>query len=428
MAGRKGQYLFRRRGSQNWWVRFQYPADIASACGLSRTVEKSLGTSDRALAEIRAAADIRQHKWLLYSMRLQADPKKNPFAASEMKHTYDPGREHYTPEGKRVIATETELLYIEDDGTITRRSNEVSPHFKITIPPQNWRELFGHLDSRPSKAAAGPDEALLEAYIAHAGLNSYATQEARSTYATYREIIGKPFAKATREDGRKLARHLVEVLGNKSTTVAKKIGWLRAAVNLGVEDQKLSFNPFQKVVPRLEDGLQKLPLSDADMELTRTNLYRLSAEDQLLWKLLAATGMRLSEAFQISEEFTESFGSQTVRFAIVGTKSESSERRVPLPSQLLSALPANIGGPLFKSGPKAAGKRLARFIRALGIKDPRKTTHCLRHRAKDRLRVLSCPLDMQYAILGHEKKTVAASYGEGYPCGMLLKWVDQIGW
>jgi hypothetical protein len=43
------------------------------------------------------------------------------------------------------------------------------------------------------------------------------------------------------------------------------------------------------------------------------------------------------------------------------------------------------------------------------------------------LRVLSCPVDVQYAILGHEKKTVAASEGEGYPCGMLLKWVDQTG-
>jgi integrase len=95
-----------------------------------------------------------------------------------------------------------------------------------------------------------------------------------------------------------LARHLIEVLGNRSTTVEKKVGWLRAAVNVAVEDQKLSFNPFQKVVPRLDDGLQKLPLSAEDMESARSNLDHLSASDQLLWKLLATTGMRLSEAFQ----------------------------------------------------------------------------------------------------------------------------------
>jgi hypothetical protein len=86
VAGRKGQYLFKRRGSQNWWLRFQYPADVAHICELPRTVEKSLATSDRALAEIRAAADIRQHKWLLYSMRLQKDPKTNPFARRNEAH------------------------------------------------------------------------------------------------------------------------------------------------------------------------------------------------------------------------------------------------------------------------------------------------------------------------------------------------------
>jgi hypothetical protein len=92
--------------------------------------------------EIRAAADIRQHKWLLYSMRLQKDPNTNPFASGEMKHTYEPGREHYTPEGKQVIATEIELLYVGDDGAITRRPNQVARHFEITIPPQNWKELL----------------------------------------------------------------------------------------------------------------------------------------------------------------------------------------------------------------------------------------------------------------------------------------------
>lgn len=428
VAGRKGQYLFRRSGSQHWWIRFQYPADIAYACDLPRTVEKSLGTADRTLAEIRAAPDIRRHKWLLYSMRLQKGPGNNPFASGEMKPIYEPGREHYTPDGKRVIATETELLYVADDGTVTRRPNHVAQHVTIEVPPGNWKELFGHLESRPSRSGSTSDERIIEEYIAYAGLNPHAAQEARSTYAIYRQIIGKPFAKASRQDGRTLARHLVDVLGNKSTTVAKKIGWLRAAVNMAVEDQRLSFNPFQKVVPRLEDGLQKLPLSEADMELARGNLHRLSIKDQLLWKLIATTGMRLGEAFQIAEEFAENQGHRIVRFVIVGTKSESSERRVPLPSRLFSDLPAQIVAPVFEGGPKAAGKRLARFIRAVGINDPRKTTHCLRHRAKDRLRALSCPVDLQYAILGHEKKTVAASYGEGYPCGMLLKWVDQIGW
>jgi integrase len=117
----------------------------------------------------------------------------------------------------------------------------------------------------------------------------------------------------------------------------------------------------------------------------------------------------------VTEEFAEKYGRQTVRYVIVGTKSDSSERRVSLPTKLLADLPAKIEGPLFDGGAKAAGKRLMRFMRAVGITDPRKTTHCLRHRAKDRLRALSCPVDIQYAILGHEKKTVAALIWRGVP-------------
>jgi hypothetical protein len=102
MAGRKGEYLFRRRGSDNWWVRFQIPPDIAEVCDLKARAEKSLRTSYRALAEIGAADRIREHKWLLFSVRAQTNGKSRFFSTGERKHQYEPGREHYTPEGQRV--------------------------------------------------------------------------------------------------------------------------------------------------------------------------------------------------------------------------------------------------------------------------------------------------------------------------------------
>ena len=63
------------------------------------------------------------------------------------------------------------------------------------------------------------------------------------------------------------------------------------------------------------------------MRLVKRNLDQLSV-DQPLFRIFAATGMRLSEAFEIDGEMKE----RGVRYVIVGKKTEQSLRRVPLPA------------------------------------------------------------------------------------------------
>jgi integrase len=150
----------------------------------------------------------------------------------------------------------------------------------------------------------------------------------------------------------------------------------------------------------------------------------LDPEERLLWTWLATTGVRLSEPFQIVEEFRE----KSLRFVRVGTKTEQSYRFLPIPDAVLPYLPERITGPVFVGGAKHLGRRLMRFVRHIGITDERKVIHSLRHRAKDRLRAEGCPEDIQFAIFGHEKKTVAAGYGKGYPISVLKSWVERIGW
>jgi integrase len=133
--------------------------------------------------------------------------------------------------------------------------------------------------------------------------------------------------------------------------------------------------------------------------------------------------MRLSEAFEIDREFREG----TCRYVIVGRKVPQSERRIPLPETLLAYLPQDIDRPLFHGGPKAASKRLNRFLTSIGITDPRKVIHSLRHRAQDRLRAAGCPVDYRWELLGHEKKTVAEGYGSGFPVRLLKRWLDKVG-
>ena len=94
---------------------------------------------------------------------------------------------------------------------------------------------------------------------------------------------------------------------------------------------------------------------------------------------------------------------------------------------VLQYLPKVIKGPLFQGDARTASKRLNRFLDEIGVADPRKVVHSLRHRAQDRLRAAGCPEDMRWAILGHEEETVAAGYGEGFPVLLLKQWIDKIG-
>src|ERR1039458_1487635 len=85
------QYLFKRKGSDNWYVRLQPPGQ--------KIVEKSLGTSDLKLAEIAAMPLIREHKTFMYQRR----PTVTPF----WHRAYEPGLRMI--DGEQVIATDREL-------------------------------------------------------------------------------------------------------------------------------------------------------------------------------------------------------------------------------------------------------------------------------------------------------------------------------
>ncbi|MGX1322550.1 integrase [Bradyrhizobium sp. USDA 377] len=410
---RKIDYLFLRKGSRNWHLKLQYTGAAAEQMGRKR-LEKSLGTPDRAKAEILALSYIQQHKLAL----MQVQKKKDFDFAFRPK--YEPGRQHLGPSGERIIATDKELIYLDDQGSITKTAPNGTVYF--ALPPLKQQKAAVSREER-LRRPDNSDDGLLEIYLSHANVTGYNAKEARATWELYKELSANTALKdATRDHGRMLAKHLMSK-GLKSATVTKKIGWLNAAVNLAIEEGKLKFNPFSKVVAKVDDASQRYPLSDEDIHLIRRNLSLLSTHDQLLIRMLATTGMRLAEPFEIDHDLIE--GSS--RYVIVGTKTDQSKRRVPFPTQLLPYLPAQIRRPLFKGSVSAASKRLNRFLNDIGIGEPQKVVHSLRHRAQDRLRATGCPQDIRWALLGHEKKTVADGYGAGFPVVKLKRWIDKIG-
>jgi integrase len=403
-------YLYQRPGSQNWYVRLQYPA--------TRTrVEKSLGTPDRAHAEVLALPMIAEHKAKLFEAR--------PGIQVNWLHRFAPGQEHTTPDGERVVANDRELIFLNHNGAILR--TERNGEFAVAIPSslREQRAIVRNLDQQQrQRNAANSDDALIETYLKHNNLAKYYEREARASWALYKQLTGnKPLKDATRDDGRKLVDYFEkQVL--KSASIQKKITWLSAACNFAIDEGKLKFNPFSSIVRQRDDKLRRLPLDESDIRKVKQNLDRLDEAEALLLRVLACTGMRLSEAFEIDGEMKE----RGVRYVVIGRKTQQSLRRVPLPAGLLPLLPKKIEGMLFPaSNPNAASKHLNKFLRDIGINDRSKVIHSLRHRAQDRLRAAGCPEDLRWAILGHEEKTIAAGYGAGFPVPLLRKWIDKIG-
>ena len=415
MAARKVDYLFLRKGSRNWHLKFQYPGELAQRTGQKR-IEISLGTPNRAEAEIIALPFIREHKLKL----LQAWPDLG--IKSEWHYQFEPGREHIGPDGERIIATDKELIYLDAQGSIVKRAPNGDSTFQIPSLGRQ-RAIVRREEDRRRTVNNNSEDGIIETYLKHANVSGYNEREARSTWQLYKQLTdAKPLKEATRDDGRKVVEYFAKQ-GLKSATILKKVGWLNAAVNLAIDESKLKFNPFSKIVPKLDDEEERLPLSETDIKNARNNLDRLSEHDQLLFRILASTGMRLSEVFEIDGEFRE----RGCRYVIVGTKSPQSKRRVPLPTAVLPHLPRNIDGPLFQGSARAASKRLNLFLNEIGIADPLKVVHSLRHRAQDRLRAAGCPIDYRWALLGHEKKSVAEGYGLGFPVPLLKRWIDKIG-
>ncbi|MGF6723794.1 integrase [Paraburkholderia sp. GAS41] len=60
-----------------------------------------------------------------------------------------------------------------------------------------------------------------------------------------------------------------------------------------------------------------------------------------------------------------------------------------------------------------------------GLKGSGLTNHCLRHTMKDLLRAVQCLPEITDRILGHLTPGVGATYGQGYPLGILAEWLGR---
>ena len=151
---RRTDYLFLRPGSRNWHIKLQSPA--------GRT-ERSLGTPDRVQAEIQALPMIAEHKTKLLEAR--------PRIETAWRHEYEPGREHVHPDGEWVIATDRELIHLDSEGRITRRSPNGGTTYQLVGRKLTFRSVVDAITGdqspfndgvRPRRQERTGDDAIIE--------------------------------------------------------------------------------------------------------------------------------------------------------------------------------------------------------------------------------------------------------------------------
>jgi integrase len=450
---RPGTYLYKKPGSKKWWVQFQYPGDLATKMG-RRRIRKSLNTSDREKAQETARSLIFEHKKFVYLSRVsdrvraeqvetlgrepteeehwEAVLRKLAVAGARLDYTHKLGLTDHG-DGTTTFATKDRVWRMINGVTQAPVPNE--PIFKI--PPGVFEEEEAtdlskartRAEASAPKPAEDPDEKLFKLWVRHNNVKPAIQADARRALDAYKEVVRRPFARATRLDGQKLAEHFLSQ-GNKRATVVKKVGHLGAICEVAIHFGRLksNLNPFHAVVPNLKDADRRDIITEEEMAVMRGKLHTLREDQQLLWMLIATTGMRRGEAWDIMGEQEED-GLRKVR---IGTKSPQSDRWIPLPEAVLPYLPAKIEGSLFSRKPEDVGKSLIKSMRRLGIRPTqpgtKKDLHSLRHRAKDRLRIAECPQDMQEWLLGHEEKTAADGYGKGPSMRQKAKWIAHIGY
>ncbi|MDG1371751.1 MAG: tyrosine-type recombinase/integrase [Paracoccaceae bacterium] len=282
-------------------------------------------------------------------------------------------------------------------------------------------------------------EAIVEEYVDLKGLNPKPLFE---TLQRLFSICGeKPVGEYTRQDARKF----VQVYGSKvkTTSVRRRLNSLNAVFNYAIYELDLPHrNPFARIIIKSEgkDATPREPFSVAELK----KLYSASlsyGQLRLILPILGETGSRLSEVLGLMEEdvvFEDDLLVINIRENNSrGLKTENSKRSLPVVSKtatqaLQRLLEAKSDSPyLF---PRYASDGYlnntgasATLCKHLKKSFDGKTTHCLRHSFRDRLRDCDVPLEAIDALGGWSNVGgVGTKYGKGYSTRKLAEYLERI--
>ena len=234
--------------------------------------------------------------------------------------------------------------------------------------------------------------------------------------------------------------------GRKPKTIRDgKLAPIRAILQWGVDNRRLEKNVGERVTIDLRSKLADRKRAYTDDEARIVLKAAVREKDPLRkWVpiLCAYSGARVAEVCQLRvQDVVQDEGVWCVKFApeAGALKNAGSERSVPLhpwvvKQGFLDFVRSGKSGPLFPNvapdrfGSKGGNgtKIIGRWVRALGINDPRVSpNHSWRHRLRTLGRRHGLAVDMLDAITGHRRAAVADMYG-GFPVDGLYREIKKI--
>ena len=261
----------------------------------------------------------------------------------------------------------------------------------------------------------------------------------RSALATFISLAGnRDVGTYTREDAKLFVHHL-QLRGNKTATIRRRINSLSAILNYAYAELDLDKrNPFTRLIIRNEgqDAQSRGTFTDKQLKQGYDKAIASGSQVKLLMPLLGETGCRLAEIVGLKLQDID-MENELIHIrpnSIRRLKTRNSERTLPLVGYAKVAMKLALeqadDSCLYPRYLKNGTCRATHASAALGKwlkKDFGMTAHSLRHTFRDRLRASGCPLELIDQIGGWSSiGTIGSKYGQGYDLDTLKEQMRRI--
>ena len=266
-------------------------------------------------------------------------------------------------------------------------------------------------------------------------------QPPRIAVAVFVSLAGdRDVSQYTREDAKLFVRHL-EMKGNKTATIRRRINSLSAILNYAYAELDLDKrNPFSRLIIKGEgdDSFKRGVFTNEQLKQGYDKALASGSQIKLLMPLLGETGCRLAEIvglrledIDLEKDLIHIRPNPARRL-----KTKTSQRTLPLVGYgrlaMEEAMKWSDGDYLFpryiKDGKCKADHASAAINKWLKNDFDGLTAHCLRHTFRDRLRAVESPMDMIDQIGGWKSvSSIGNNYGQGYSMEQIRKCLASSG-
>jgi integrase len=234
-------------------------------------------------------------------------------------------------------------------------------------------------------------------------------------------------AEYMREDAKLFLRHL-EMSGNKTATIRKRINSLSAILNYAYAELDLDKrNPFSRLFIKGEgeDSHKRGTFANEQLKWGYDKALASGSQIKLLMPLLGETGCRLAEIVGLKLEDID-LENDLIHIrpnSARRLKTRSSQRTLPLVGYAKLAMEQALRHaddtylfPRYIRDGKCYATHASNALNKWLKKDfDGLTVHCLRHTFRDRLRAEECPMDLTDQIGGWKSvSSIGNSYGKVY--------------